>query len=122
MSGRNRFDERNVAKQRLLVATINVTAGATDDIIAAPGAGKRIRVYGIFVTQVGTATEKFSAQFEASSRVVFSQDVVNDGQQNGGMFGGHFVESDGNEALQYTVPDQASDDATFTVFYTVEDN
>jgi len=118
----NRFEERNVGRVNLSVKVVNVVAGADDiEILAAPGAGKRYRVYGVVITQQGTAAADFLVRFE-DNKDVLGAIVPNDGTPVTDKLNGQYVEGDTNQGLDVDVENQASDDATIVVYHTVEED
>lgn len=119
----NRYQEKNVGRLELSTKIVSIDGtgdvGNNVELIAAPGAGSRLRVFGVVVTQAGTAKADVNIHF-ASGKSVLNAQVPNDSHPVTDKLNGNFVQGDTNEALQYDITDQALDDAEITVYYIVE--
>lgn len=118
----NEFLSKQMQPRKLNVAYVNITAGGSNKVvIAAPGAGSRLRVYGVLVSQDGTALDVASFHFSGGTKVGTVR-VLSGGAPVELPIRGGYVEGEDNESLQVDVTDQASDDWDITVYYTKEDN
>ena len=118
----NRFPEKNMAHQRLLTEPVTLTSGGNNqELIAAPGAGKRLRVFGVVVDNNGTAEADVVIRFGTAGTVVLDQTFSTGGKPFSLMLAPHFVQGNTNTNLQCDLNDQTTDDVKITVYYQVED-
>jgi len=118
----NRYKEKNVGHQRLSSIGVTISAGGNNlELIAAPGAGKRLRVFGVIVDNNGTAAADVVIRFGTSGQVIFDNTLPTGSDPLPVMFSPHYVEGGSNVNLQADVNDQATDDVKVTIYYQVED-
>ena len=114
----NQFFENNVAAKEVTPITVRATAGGDTTVIAAPGAGKRLRIYSASLSQQGTAAA--DASLKVSGSDIFKARLSNDGRQTFWGDGRSYYTLPENIALVANITDQASDSFDINVNYTLE--
>jgi hypothetical protein len=119
----NRFQERNVAHQQLSSSITTIaTGGNNKELIAAPGANKRIKVYGFIIDNNGTGACDVILRFGASGEVIFDQTIPTGNVPLSIVPTPHYWMGGDNLNLQADISDQATDDLKITVLYQIDTN
>lgn len=119
------YEDRVLAPKELSVLTVRISdASSNAEIIPTPGAGKRLRLYGASISQMGTGNASVALRWLTGGTDFFKKQIPNSGIEATvpGLNGRNYIQSDDDQGLFLVATDQATDLIDVNVAYTIEEN